>query len=221
VPARPTLGSDVDSTVWDLAASVRRAVLDLTGETLDPEDIDTWTRMLERYGEEATAKVFDRVLSPERVPEREPYPGAARTLQMLQRERRIGVHFVTHYWDPESMTPHLEPWLKENFGPEVGLTFTTGDKLVVLQEIGAFGVIDDRPDTLGRAADAGLWTAAMLQPWNRAFVAERADVRGFCDWREVPGLLPSLPDCAQNENRRPATGWRPRPFSGCCTLVSS
>lgn len=171
-------------------------VLETTGETLDLEYISTWTHVLERYGEEATAKIFDRVLSPERVAEREPYPGAAQTLQMLQRECHIRVHFITHYRDPESMTLHLEPWLKENFGPEVGLTVTTGDKLVVLRELGAFGVIDDRPDTLGRAADAGLWAAAMLQPWNRAFVAQRTDVHGFSDWREVPGLLSLLPDSA-------------------------
>ena len=202
----PTLGLDVDATVWDLATPVREAVLEITGDALDLGTIATWTHVLQRYGEEATAKIFDRVLSPERVPERKPYPGAAQTLRMLQRERRIEVHFVTHYWDPGSMTPHLEPWLKENFGPEVGLTVTAGDKLAVLRKIGAFGVIDDRPDTLGRAADAGLWAAAMLQPWNRAFVAERADVRSFSDWREVPGLLPSLSDPVRSENRRPATG---------------
>jgi hypothetical protein len=61
--------------------------------------------------------------------------------------------------------------------------------LCVLGEIGAFGMIDDRPETLERAADAGLWVAARIQPWNREFVAVRADVHGFSDWREVPDLL--------------------------------
>jgi len=74
----------------------------------------------------------------------------------------------------------------------VGLTVTTEDKLGILHELGAFGLIDDRPEILERAADAGLWAAAKIQPWNRELVAQRADVRGFSDWREVPNLLPVL-----------------------------
>ncbi len=30
------------------------------------------------------------------------------------------------------------------------------------------------------------------QPWNRELVAQRVDVHGFSDWREVPDLLPVL-----------------------------
>ena len=67
-----------------------------------------------------------------------------------------------------------------------------GDKLILLEELGAFGLIDDRPDTIRRAADAGLWVATMLQPWNRDLVARRDDVHGFSDWREVRGLLPPV-----------------------------
>jgi hypothetical protein len=61
-----------------------------------------------------------------------------------------------------------------------------------LRDIGAFGLIDDRPETLERVADAGLWAAARIQPWNRELVAARPDVHGFSDWREVPDLLPVL-----------------------------
>ena len=63
----------------------------------------------------------------------------------------------------------------------------------VLRELNAFGMIDDRPDTLEDAADAGLWTAAKLQPWNREPVSKRPDINGFEDWREVLGLLPETP----------------------------
>lgn len=91
--------------------------------------------------------------------------------------------------DPGIVGPYLETWLKENFGPEVGLTVTTGDKLGILRDLGVFGLVDDRPETLTRAADAGLWTATKLQPWNRDFVAERPYVHGFSDWREAPALV--------------------------------
>ena len=188
---KPTLCTDVDSTVWDTGAWVCSAVLEVTGEKLDMDRITTWTHVLDTFGEQITTAIFDRVFDPARIREREPYPGASEVLRALQEDRGIVIHFVTHN-DPEIMTPHLEPWLKTHFGPGVGLTVTTGDKLGILEELGAFGLIDDRPDTIGRAADAGLWTATKLQPWNHDLVAARTDVHGFSDWQEVPDLLPPI-----------------------------
>jgi hypothetical protein len=188
---RPTLCTDVDSTVWDTATWVREAVLEVTGDEPDLGSVSTWTHVLDAYGEEATTQIFDRALSPERIREREPYPGAPEVLLHLQRERGMKIHFVTRAHDPETVRPHLGPWLREHFGPEVRFTITARDKLDILQELGAAGLIDDRPEILERAAEAGLWTAARIQPWNRGLVAARSDVHGFSDWREVPDLLPS------------------------------
>ena len=188
---RPVLASDLDSTVWDTGARVREALFEVTGETPDPDSLSTWTHVLEAYGEAATTKVFDRVFSPASIRAREPYPGAPEALRRLQRERGLRVHFVSWGHDPDALEPHLSPWLEEHFGENVGLTVTTGDKLVVLREVGAFGMIDDRPETLERVAGAGLWAAARIQPWNRRFLAARPDVHGFSDWREVPDLLPA------------------------------
>ncbi len=186
---KPTLGVDVDSTVWDLTAWVCEAVLDVTGERLDPEMITSWTHVLDAYGESAAMEIYARALAPHRVREREPYPGAAEVLLYLQEERGMRVHFVTHNWDPEAMKPHLEPWLKEHFGSNVGLTVTIEDKLDILRALRAFGMVDDRPETIARVAGAGLWVATKIQPWNRSLVAENANVHGFEDWRELPGLL--------------------------------
>jgi 5' nucleotidase, deoxy (Pyrimidine), cytosolic type C protein (NT5C) len=191
-PVRSILASDVDSTVWNTGARVREVVLETTGDMLDLEAVSTWTDLLDAYGEATTTEIFDRVLSPERVGEREPYPGSSEVLRRLQEERGIGVHFICRNHDPGALTPRLEPWLREHFGPGVRLTVTTTDKLDVLWELGAFGLIDDRPEILERAADAGLWAMAKIQPWNRELVAARPDVHGFCDWREVPDLLPVL-----------------------------
>jgi len=187
---KPLLCLDVDSTVWDTGAWVCAAVLEVTGETLDMDRITTWTHVLDTYGEEATTSIFDRVFDPARIRDRQPYPGASEVMRALQESYGMEVHFVTHN-DPEVMPPHLEPWLKTHFGTDVGLTVTTGDKLGILEELGAFGLVDDRPDTIGRAADAGLWAAARIQPWNRDLLARRNDVHGFSHWREVPDLLPS------------------------------
>ena len=179
---------DVDSTVWDTGAWVRAATLEVIGETPDPVTIFTWTHVLDAYGETATTSIFNRVFDPARIRERKPYPGAPEALRALQEDCGVGIHFVTRN-DPGIVGPHLEPWLKEHFGPQVGVTVTTGDKLGTLRELDAFGLIDDRPETLTRVADAGLWAATKLQPWNRRLVAERSDVHGFSDWREVPTLV--------------------------------
>jgi phosphoglycolate phosphatase-like HAD superfamily hydrolase len=108
---KPILCADVDSTLWDTGAWVRSAVLDITGETLDIERITTWTHVLDTYGEKTTTAIFDRVFDPERVRDREPYPGAPEVLRALQERQGIEIHFVTHN-DPEIMTPHLEHWLR-------------------------------------------------------------------------------------------------------------
>ena len=191
----PILGLDVDSTIWDPIPWIREAVRDVTGGELDLESCTTWTHVLDAYGEEAAMQIYTRVLSPERVRERDPYPGSTEVLRYLQ-ELGVELHFITHNWDPGAMTPYLEPWLKKHFGPDVGLTVTTEDKLGILDSLGAFGMVDDRPDTISRVADAGLWAATMIQPWNRELVAERPDVHGFESWHEVPDLLPPLPNGA-------------------------
>jgi 5'(3')-deoxyribonucleotidase len=186
---RPTLCTDVDSTIWNTGAWVCSAVFDITGETLDIDRITTWTHILDTYGEKTTAAIFDRVFDPERVRDREPYPRAPEVLRALQKRHGIKIHFVTHN-DPEILPPYLEPWLKAHFGPGIGLTVATGDKLGILDACEAFGLIDDRPDTIERVADAGLWAAAMKQPWNRDLLTRRNDVHGFSHWQEVPDLLP-------------------------------
>jgi len=178
----------VDSTVWDTGAWVRAATLEVTGETPDPAEISTWTHVLVAYGEAATTRIFDRVFDPARLGEREPYPGASEALRALQEDLGLAIHFVTRN-EPGIGGSHLKSWLREHFGPEVGLTVTTQDKTGILRDLGAFGLVDDRPETLARAADAGFWTATMLQPWNRDLVARRPDVHGFSDWREVPDLV--------------------------------
>jgi 5'(3')-deoxyribonucleotidase len=185
---QPTVCLDVDSTLWDTGAWVCAAMLEVTGEELDVEEVTTWTHVLDTYGEETTTLVFDRVFDPARIRERKPYPGAPEVLRAIQRDFDIGIHFVTHN-DPETMAPRLRPWLEEHFGPDAGLTVTKEDKLGIVEKLGAFGLIDDMPDTIERVADADLWAATKIQPWNRDLVARRSDVHGFRHWHEVHDLL--------------------------------
>lgn len=182
----------MDSTVWDVAAPFCEAVREITGNRPDPESMFTWTNVLETYGEVVTMEIYDRVMGPARIRERELYPGSAEVLRHLQEEPGLIVHFVTRNHDSGLTRRHLWPWLKERFGPDVGLTVTAGDKVEVLREIGAFGLVDDHPETLIEVSEAGLFAAAKIQPWNRKVVEERPDVFGFDDWRELPALLPAF-----------------------------
>jgi hypothetical protein len=182
---RRVLGMDVDSTVWDTTARVCEAALAVAGKKLDPEVVTTWTHVFDVYGEEKGMSILERVFSPDRVIERQPYPGAVEVIRKLRDECGIQVHFITHN-DPETMTACLGGWLRSHFGPDIRLTVTYGDKLEVLREVDAFGMVDDRPDTIRRVADAGLWAATMLQPWNRDLLSERPDIHGFHTWREFP-----------------------------------
>lgn len=183
---------DVDSTVWDVAAPFREAVREIAGHEPDVEEIFTWTRVLETYGEVATTEIYERVLGPGRIRERETYANAAEVIRDLQVERGVRVQFVTRNDDPGLTHRHLWHWLRERFGPDVGLTVTAGEKMEILRGLGAFGMVDDHPVTLIEVAEAGLWAAAKIQPWNRRIVEERPDVHGFEDWRQLPALLPDL-----------------------------
>lgn len=188
----PTLAVDVDSTVWDVAAPFCEAVREITGGEPNLGETFTWTGVLETYGEGVTTEIYDRLFGPGRIREREPYPHSAEVLRNLQDKRGLTVHFVTRNNDPGLIRQHLWSWLREHFGPDVGLTVTAGSKTEVLRGLGAFGLVDDHQQTLIDATEAGLWTAAKIQPWNRGVVQERPDVRGFEDWRELPALLPDL-----------------------------
>ncbi len=49
-------------------------------------------------------------------------------------------------------------------------------------------LIDDSPETLEKALDAGLTAATLLHPWNRE-VCETEDVVAAKDWRELASKL--------------------------------
>jgi hypothetical protein len=64
---KPTLCTDVDSTIWNTGPWVCSAVLDITGEVLDTDTITTWTHVLDNYGEHT------RLLPLARSPQLPPY----------------------------------------------------------------------------------------------------------------------------------------------------
>lgn len=180
-----TLGIDVDSTIYDLTPGLIEAAQEITGEEVTKEQINEWGYLDTRFGGDTAHRIFVRALDPKRVSERTLYPGAREIIRVLGA---LGaeVHFVTHNHDPEGMRPHLVPWLEQHFPRRpVHILHSSESKLECLRDIGAVGIIDDKPATLIEVADAGLVAATLIQPWNRELVESREDIVGFFDWRHI------------------------------------
>jgi hypothetical protein len=62
-------------------------------------------------------------------------------------------------------------------------------KLDILEDVGAFGVIDDKGPFIAEAAESGLWAATKWHPHNAYLVEDHPDVFVFRDWREVPAKV--------------------------------
>ncbi len=56
------------------------------------------------------------------------------------------------------------------------------------RELGVELLIDDSPDTLLRALDAGLRAATLRHPWN-AHLCDTSEVTCAADWRELARLV--------------------------------
>lgn len=179
------LGVDVDSTVWPFHDWFCEALPGMTYEAWS-----SWGYCFKAFEKEAVYKAFDKALDPKRVAERPLYPGVAEAIARLKRWG-IGIHFITHNHRPDAMRPYLVPWLKEHFGEDVGVTIVPSSvsKLDLLEEIGAFGMVDDHPTLIADVADAGMFAATKIHPWCKDMVEAHPEVHGFESWDVMPYLL--------------------------------
>jgi FMN phosphatase YigB (HAD superfamily) len=182
------LAVDVDSTIWDFSPVMHDALREVCGVECDYEQVADWQHWFTLTDKENVYKAFSLALDPEKVKEREMYPGVDEALKEIH-DQGVRIHFVTNNHDPEPMRNALAYWLLDNLSVPFGLTVLKDSKFPVLKRVGAFGVIDDRPDFIESAADKGYWVATKLHPWNREVVKKREDIGFFDDWREVPGMI--------------------------------
>lgn len=187
------LGIDVDNTIFDFDTLVNAAMLDVCGVEYEYEDKSHWDYWFDLAPEDGVVEALRLALDPTKVMERELYPGVVEALEELYDDG-IRPHFITHnFFDPQRMRNALAMWLEEVITVPFGLSVVnTGPKLTVMRRIDAFGILDDKPDFIESVADAGLFAATKIHPWNREVVERRSDVHGFEHWSEVPGLLSQL-----------------------------
>jgi hypothetical protein len=89
-----------------------------------------------------------------------------------------------------------ERWLRD-IGLRFDELYCSYDKVARCQEIGIDILIDDSPDNIVRAVDAGMLAATLRHPWNQD-VCEEEDVLCADDW---PGLARRLDPILENGRR--------------------
>jgi uncharacterized protein len=107
----------------------------------------------------------------------EPYPGAVEAVRAWHEQGHF-IH-VTSHRAPAACAATAR-WLER-----IGLPFDdlhcSSDKVSRCIELGIDVLIDDSPENLVRAADAGITVATIAHPWNRD-VCEEEDVICAADW---------------------------------------
>lgn len=186
---KPTLFVDVDSTIHDLTPSLLRATEDVTGDRLYEYQVNGWDFLHNRYGWEKAEEIFARALDPAKVMERKPYPGCIRFLRLLE-SMGVSLVFATHNHDPEAMRGPLTRWLEFHMGSRATVLITTPEHSKVESLLSDFscplGIIDDKPDTIRDAVNAGLLTVTIEQPWNLSTILSCGPhVVHFADWDEL------------------------------------
>jgi uncharacterized protein len=176
------LAIDIDSTLhpyWDQLAEVAQRRF---GVELPYERQHTWA--IDGLKPEQLKACVAETHSPERVLAAEPYPGAVETIQRWHDEGHF-IHITSHR--AADAHPHTSEWLDQIGLPHDEL-YCSDDKIARCLEIGIDVLIDDAPETLEGALDAGIAVATLLHPWNRE-LCETEDVICGSDWPELAANL--------------------------------
>jgi uncharacterized protein len=166
---------DIDSTLhhyWDQLAAIakKRFGVDLPYETQL-----TWEISLLRP-EQARACVAESHTAPH-VLAAEPYPGAVETIRNWHEAGHF-IHITSHRSiEAQEATAS---WL-EQIGLPYDELYCSFDKVSRCIELEIDVLIDDSPQTLLQAAEAGITGATIVHPWNRD-LCEEEDILCAPDW---------------------------------------
>ena len=169
---------DIDSTLhhyWDQLADAarRRFGVDLPYDEqvtwgitlLRPEQVRACVR--ETHGEAAVLAA-------------EPYPGAVEVVRAWHEAGHF-IHITSHR--EAASRESTARWL-DRIGLPYDELYCSDDKVARCAEIGIHVLIDDSPENLERAIDAGMIAATILHPWNRE-LCETEDVIAGETWPEL------------------------------------
>ena len=173
---------DIDSTLhhhWPLvaAAAKRRFGIELPYEEQFP-----WATR--RLSEEQLRVCIEDTHSAEAIAGARPYPHAVETVNRWYDSGHF-IHITSHRAE-RSLTA-TRRWL-DDIGLRRHELSCVYDKVALCRELGIDLLIDDSPDTLLRAVDAGILAATLRHPWNE-HVRDASLVSSGADWRELARVL--------------------------------
>jgi uncharacterized HAD superfamily protein len=169
---------DIDSTLhhyWDLLEEVARRRF---GVAIPYAEQVVWE--IDRLKPEQLSAAVRETHSESQILGSEPYPGAVETVAGWHEAGHF-IHITSHRaGEAHDATAQ---WL-ERIGLPYDELYCSSDKVTRCEEIGIDLLIDDSPETLQRAIDAGITVATLEHPWNRE-LCETEDVICGKDWTEL------------------------------------
>lgn len=180
----PLIVSDFDSTLFPLIPAIAK----LPGyEQVADHPILAWMDLAAACGSmQRMLDAFDLVMCEEIQREHGLYPNAQPALERL-RDNGARIIVVTDRPHRAAGEAALAT-LHEQGVPLDGFACGPFDRVALAVQMGAALLIDDRPDTLVRAAEAGLACAALEHDYNVDEI-RRARAHSAPDWHALEPLL--------------------------------
>ena len=169
---------DIDSTLhhyWDLLEEVAQRRF---GVRIPYADQVVWE--IDRLKPEQLHAAVRETHSEPQILRSEPYPGAVEAVRAWHEAGHF-IHITSHR--AGEAREATAQWL-DRIGLPYHELYCSYDKVSRCEEIGIDLLIDDSPETLQRAIDAGITVATLEHPWNRD-LCETEDVICGKDWAEL------------------------------------
>jgi uncharacterized HAD superfamily protein len=183
--ARVRIAIDIDSTLhhyWDLFALLARRRF---GVTLAYDEQVTWDVVQLRR--EQVAALVAESHQPEHVLGAAPYDGAVEAVAAWHEAGHF-IHVTSHR--PPEAHAATAAWL-ERIGLPWDDLHCSWDKIARCTEIDIDVLIDDSPQNILRAQEAGIVPATIGHPWNRELCREEGVICA-ADWPDLARQLAPL-----------------------------
>jgi hypothetical protein len=164
---------DIDNTLWEFAPVLYECLKEVSPSIL-PMDLWGGWKFWEK---DMDTRTFYRVLKDIHMRQEEfaPYADARQFLLSL-RERRFRILIASHR-EEEAYGPTMK-WLRK-YELVFDELHILNDKSILFE--GVFGIVDDSPETLTKAAKAGIVATGLIFPWNEGL--------GYSLFRTLPEVL--------------------------------
>jgi uncharacterized HAD superfamily protein len=175
---------DIDSTLYPSDPIFIRAMSEMYGVQLDLSALDHWDWPLQHISSEQFAALISEYFhSDTEILAAVPFRGAVEAINAWRAEGHR-VHVVSDRGvraKPATLT-----WLNNiGIGYDALVLRLGVDKIEYARRHRIDLVIDDRPDTLERAVEAGFAAATLVYPYNRLVVETHPSILASTNWRDL------------------------------------